>query len=193
MWILSEIVELFFRAFGEAEVEVLGGFVFVIDDPILGWPIVAITKAAVGIFVGLRVASRPAVGPEVSDVEKLTSPDRAGGIAEVAGADVGMTFAFDENRVACAWFFGAGEKPKKAAASHLGQRFELRGFEEGGRKVHEIDEIVADLAGFDSSGPPNRQRLACSAVVEICFAAWERPTIVASHHDDGIVQLACLR
>ena len=71
-----------------------------IEDVVLGRAIVAIAECAFGIFVRLRVAGGPAVGPEVPEVEEFAGADGAHGIARIAGADVGVPLAFEEDGVA---------------------------------------------------------------------------------------------
>ena len=100
----------------------------------------------------LRVAGGPAVGPEVPEVEEFAGADGAHGIARIAGTDVGVPLAFEENGVAGAGFLRAGQQAQEAAACHFRQGLQPGHFETGRGEVHEVDEIIADLAGLHFAG-----------------------------------------
>ena len=194
MRVFANIVEFFRRTFGETQLEewLDSGFVAVVKDEGFGWAIVTIAEGTIGIFVGLRVAGRPTVRTKIVNVKKVAGADGADGIAQIAGANVGVALAFEENDVSGAAFFLAGQQTKEAVAGHLRQRFQAGGFQESRREVHEVDEIVADLACFDLGGPAHGQGLARSTIIQVGFAAWKGPAIIAGYNDDGVVHFTGL-
>src|SRR5947208_2749040 len=138
-----------------------------IKYPPLGGTVIAVAEWSVGICMGLRIACRPAIRPEVADIKKIARANGASWIADISCTDVGVSLPFQKYDISTAPLFVAGEQSKQAAASHFRQRFEAGGFQKAGRKVHEIDEVITDLAGLDFGGPPDRQRLSCATIVKV--------------------------
>lgn len=107
--------------------------------------------------------------------------DAADGIAHGAGAaDVVAFFARDEDgalRVDDARFVGF-EDGHEAFASDLGMDVDARGFEEGGGKVNEIDEVVNYSARFDHAFPHGGQWHVVGYFVELAFHARKGHAIV---------------
>ena len=107
--------------------------------------------------------------------------DAADGIAHGAGtADVVAFFARDESgalRVDDARFAGF-EYWHEAFAGDLGMDVDARGFEEGGGKVNEIDEVVNYSARFDRVFPHGNQWHVVSYFVELAFHARKGHAIV---------------
>src|SRR4051812_3274915 len=99
------------------------------QDEALGWTVVAVAEGTVGIFIGVGIAGGPAVRAKISEIEEITSSNRANGITDIARADIGVTLAFQINDIARAAFFIAGDQAEKTAASHVGQGFEPGNFE----------------------------------------------------------------
>ncbi len=99
VWVFAEVVQFFGRPFGEAKLEELlyRRLITRVEDEVLGWAIATIAKYPHGVFMRLRVAGRPAVRPQVTDVEKTAGPNRAHGITGIASAHIGEPLAFDEN------------------------------------------------------------------------------------------------
>ncbi len=107
--------------------------------------------------------------------------DAADGIAHGAGAaDVVAFFAGNEDgalRVDDARFVGF-EDGHEAFASNLGMDVNARGFEEGGGKVHEIDEVVNYSVRFDHVFPHGGQWHVVGYFVELAFHARKGHAIV---------------
>src|SRR6185503_3881286 len=99
--IRSQIVEFLRRPLLEREREKICElrFAAVPQDELLARRCVAIAIWADGL-PHLRVATRPAVWPQIADIEKVLPADRAGWIAQIARAHVRVALAFDENAVA---------------------------------------------------------------------------------------------
>src|SRR5258705_9217783 len=90
-------------------------FVTMIEDVFLGRAGVAVTEWALWVLVDLRVAGRPAIGTQVANVKEVTGADGAHGIAGVAGANIGVSLAFDVHDIARSEFRFARQQPEKAA------------------------------------------------------------------------------
>ena len=70
-------------------------------------------------------------------------------------------------------------------------RFDATGFAEGGRKVHEIDEVVHHPARGDASRPACGQRHLAADVVKIALGAGHPgDAVVATRDDEGVVEFA---
>src|SRR5687767_3756658 len=87
----------------------------------------------------LGIASGPAIGMDVADVEEFVYPDSAAGITEIAVADIGVAFAFEEDHLAH-FLRMAVEKRDDGASGHGVFGLEPGEFEEGGAEIGEIDE-----------------------------------------------------
>ena len=117
----------------------------------------------------------------------------ADGISDGAGtADVVAFFARDEDgalQVDDARLAGF-EDGHEAFAGDLGMDVNPRGFEEGGGKVNEIDEVVNYSARFDRVFPHGGQWHVIGYFVELAFHARKGHAIVRGDHDEGVVEFA---
>ena len=171
-----DIVEFFFGAFAHAELPVgLITLFFFFDDARFGGRVVDVA------VIDFGVASRPAVGFKISQVEVMVIANAADGIAHGAGtADVVAFFAGNEGgalRVNDARIIRF-EDGHEAFASDLGMDVNARGFEEGGGEVHEIDEVVNYSARFDHAFPHGGQWHVVGYFVELAFHARKGHAIV---------------
>jgi hypothetical protein len=94
------------------------GFVALREDDFLDHARVAIAKRT-HRFPHYGVAGRPAVGSKIVDIQKVRGPHGAAGIAQVTLADIGVTFAFEENHRTPAVRLPSGHKWKQAASGHF--------------------------------------------------------------------------
>ena len=65
----------------------------------LARPIVDVAKRA-DSEIQFGIARRPAVGPQIADVQEILGANRPGGITEIALAHIGVALAFDEYSIA---------------------------------------------------------------------------------------------
>ena len=110
MGIFLEIVELPGRPLEEAQLEEWPDLRLVLlrEDQLLDRRVVDI---AIGPDrpVRFRIASRPEVGLDVANIEMLFGSDGTTWIGAVSGADVGMSFALEEDRASPGGFAAGGQ------------------------------------------------------------------------------------
>ena len=137
----------------------------------------------------IRIAGRPAVGAQIADVEEIAGPDRAHRVAQVTVAHVGMTFAFDEDRLAAGGGFAA-EQAREAAHRHRRGRPQPGGFKEGRGEVAEIHERVDLPRRRGRLAPADRERDPGALVIAIAETAGHLPTVVGAIDDQRPVEFA---
>ena len=95
------MVEFFLRALGEAKIEKGADFwiVGIGEEECFEFGVVDVAVGADGV-VELGITGGPEGRVEIPDVEEFLGADGTTGIAAVVGADIGVTFAFEENGVA---------------------------------------------------------------------------------------------
>ncbi len=137
------------------------------------------------------IAGRPPIGPEVADVEELTGPDGAHGIAQVPLADVRVALALEEDTVAPRLRLAAKKRNERAACHGVGWT-EAGGFEQRRGDVREADERVDGGIGAGDAGPADGQGHVRAAVVDGGLRPGERQTVIRRDDDDGACELAGL-
>lgn len=111
----------------------------------------------VGIVESVRISGRPSVGREVVDVEEVLRSDGTLRVRQIALAcDGGVTLATGHDERAIGIDLAARvafEHGKQALAGHRGGDGDIGGFHKRRTEVHQVDEVLDDAAGFDSSRP----------------------------------------
>ena len=85
----------------------------------------------------------------------------------------------------------AFEQGKQTLAGHRDGDGDIGGFHKRRTQVHQVDEVLDDAAGLDSSGPSCGHRDLTANVVEVAFGAgkaWD--TVIAADDDESVVELA---
>jgi hypothetical protein len=136
----------------------------------------------------LRIARRPAIGPQIPEIEKVPRADAADRIALMAAPHIGVALALDEDVIARDRRRLAEQHVEEAARRHLWRHLHSGGFEKSRREVREAHELLGPATRLQPRSPTDGQRHARARVVAIREAARHLPAIVAGENDERLVE-----
>ena len=169
------------------------------DQPGLGRAVIHVGEGHEGVALHVRgggqialpgeggAAQRPAIGGEVADIEVVAGaerPMRIGQIALPRGVDMTLSAGDDPGaRLVHQTRRARPQHAEQAAAGHDRRRRDAAGFEERGRQIHQVDEVIHHPPAGDA-GAAGHKRHGHAVVVEVALAAGHAGHPVVAAGDD---------
>ena len=169
------------------------------DQPGLGRAVIHVGKGHERVALHVRgggqialpgeggAAQRPAIGGEVADREMVAGaerPRRIGQIALPRGVDMTLSAGDDPGaRLVHQTRRARPQHAEQAAAGQDRRRRDAAGFEERGRQIHQVDEVIHHPPAGDA-GAAGHKRHGHAVVVEVALAAGHAGHPVVAAGDD---------